>query len=564
MARKNKAAFPNTLLAPLELVVFLAFFCFSNTSQGIEPFVDPLPIPPVISVSHKSDFGGNGSPPTDLFIRMTQFQTKLHRDLPEVSVWGYNGMSPGPTIEVEKGQKIRIHWQQDLPEKHILATPTGMMEGHSHSGGGHHSEPIPPPDVRAVVHLHGAVVSQPSIKDRIHNNDGWPDLWLTHGQEQIAEYPNQQNARTLWYHDHAMGTTGRNVAAGLAGMYIIHDDVERSYNLPNGKFDIPLMIQSRGLAPDGSLFYVKNIMTEFYGNSIFVNGKLMPYLDVEPRKYRFRLLNASNARSYSLKLVNNEDYDEAGPAMLQIGSDSGFLENPVLFDPTPDLETPGLVLAPAERADIIIDFSKFSGKSFLFLNNGLPDDFDAQMPLPLVMLFKVGTSLPQPDLTQVPEKLAPIKRLEPSLASQTRKIVFDKMEMPGGQTMLTLNGKSWSDPVVEKPILGSTEVWELINTLSDTHPFHIHLVDFQVLDRRTYQVDEFLKSGKIVYTSEAFTPDVNELGWKDTVRVPQGAVTRIIMKFAPYLGHYVYHCHILEHEDMDMMRPYLVAAPPEK
>lgn len=520
----------------------ILIFFFSLQTEAFEPFVDPLPIPPVLRIEKGQ--------PAELTLRMTQFKTKIHRDLPEVFVWGFNGSSPGPTIEVDSGTQLRVHWLQDLPTTHIFKLPEGFspMKG--------------APDVRAVVHLHGAAVSQPSITNRLHNNDGWPDLWLTRGQTQISEYPNLQRARTLWYHDHAMGTTGRNVAAGLAGMYLIHDEEEKSAKLPSGKYDVPLLIQSRGFNEDGSLYYVPKIQNEFYGNSVFVNGKLMPYLEVDPKLYRFRLINGSNARTFSLKLVNNDDMDQAGPPLLQIGSDGGFLETPVTFDPPADFDVPGLILAPAERADILVDFSNSAGKNLLLMNNAFPDDPDAQMPLPLVMLFKVKTPVEAPEPISLPTGFSPILRMNPEQASRTRQIVFDQMNMPAHGSMLTLNGKMWHDPVTEFPLLGSTEVWELVNTLVDAHPFHIHMVDFQVLDRQSYNVSEFLKSGKILPTAPAVQPSANEMGWKDTVRVLPGTVTRVIMKFTPYLGHFVYHCHILEHEDMDMMRPFEVQAPP--
>src|SRR6185437_3659081 len=226
---------------------------------------------------------------------------------------------PGPTIEVERGQTVVVHWKNALPTTHLLASPKGAD--------------VISPDVRAITHLHGAEVTEADPMDRLHNNDGWPDSWNVPGQEQIAEYPNHQSARTLWYHDHAMGETGRNVAAGLVGLYEIHDDYERSLNLPSGKFDIPLEIQSRGVNPDGSLYYTSDITNEFYGNAIAVNGKLWPYLHVEPRKYRFRIVNESNARSYSLKLVGADAASgSSGPAFYQIATGAGFLQDAVILN----------------------------------------------------------------------------------------------------------------------------------------------------------------------------------------------------------------------------------------
>ncbi len=508
-------------------------------SASFQRFVDELPIPQTIRPTPGE---------SDITVTASQFQFKMHRDLPAETVWGYNGSTPGPTIEVESGQLVRVHWKDELPAKHLFSEPKNLEMGLGQV-----------PDVRFVTHLHGAVVTESDTSDRLHNNDGWPDAWITAGQEQIAEYPNPQTARTLWYHDHAIGETGRNVAAGLAGMYIIHDAYERSLNLPSGKYDIPLLIRAHGLNNDGSLNYTSDIGNEYYGNSVSVNGKLWPYLSVEPRKYRFRFVNGSNARSYAMKLVDQAN-QSSGPAFYQIGSDAGFLENTAILNDPTDSSSPRLGLLPAERADVIIDFSKYAGHSFVLMNNQL-DPGDAEIKIPQIMLFKVGTELSAPDTSSLPMKMRPIERTDPAQAAATRLIFLSQMNMPSGAQMLQLNGKSWRDPVEEKPVRGTTEIWELVNTLTDEHPFHIHLVQFQILDRTPFDLDEYGKSGKVTPTGPPEAPAPNEMGWKDTVRVARGAITRIIIKFEPFSGHYVYHCHILEHEDMDMMRPFDVIEP---
>ena len=512
--------------------------------SGFEKFVDELPIPTKIQV-------GLGKQ-NEVTVHLNQFKTKFHRDLPDTLIWGYDGSSPGPILEVEQGHPVRVHWQNDLPTTHLLKyIPTSMDGG------------APPPEVRNVTHLHGAAVSQPSYKDRKFNSDGWPDAWTLPGEEQIADYPNAQSSRTLWYHDHPGGATARNVYAGLAGMYLIHDSYERSLKLPDGKFDIPILVQSRGFNNDGSLFYPTEGFKEFYGNALSVNGKVWPYLNVEPRKYRVRFLNASNARTIALKLIDLKD-QSSGPAFYQIGSDAGFLENTVVLNDPTDAASARLELAPAERGDVIIDFSKYAGHDFILHNNSLTDAGEGEIPLPQVMLFKVASKVTETDLSQLPMKMKPIVRLNAKDAAQTRQIVFGQMKMADGTPMLTLNGKHWHDPIDEKPVFGTTEVWNLVNTLNDIHPFHIHLVEFQILDRTPFNVEEFNKTGKVIFTGASVAPDPNEMGWKDTVRVLPEAVTRIIMKFTPYTGFYVYHCHILEHEDMDMMRPFQVLSAPLK
>ena len=497
-------------------------------------FQDELPIPPRIVV-----------PPgqTEVTITSSQISWQYHSSFPASPALGYNGTTPGPTIEVESGQFVRVHWKNELPAQHIFAAPLGQMT-------------CAGPPVRGVTHLHGAEVSEPNVTDKTRNSDGWPDLWTAPGEEQIAEYPNQQSARTLWYHDHAVGDTGRNVAAGLVGLYLIHDDYERSLQLPSGAFDIPLLFQSQGMNGDGTRYYTKDIAKEFYGNAAAVNGKLYPYVNVEPRKYRFRFVNGSNARSYAFKVWKEADHT-SGPPIYQIGSDGGFLAHTVVLNDPNTPNSPRLLLLPGERADVILDFSSYAGQKLALHNSNL-DPGDGEIPLDLTMEFRVGTALTAADTSRVPSEMREIPRIPPSSAVATRKIVLGHRDLPGGGQMLTLNGAQWSDPVTEKPKLGTTEIWEIVNTEIDRHPFHVHLVNFQVLDRRPFDVSGFLKNGELTYTDSAQAPADNELGWKDVVRVEPGMVTRIIATFGPYIGHYIYHCHILEHEDMDMMRPFEV------
>jgi spore coat protein A len=518
----------------------------------IPKFVDPLPIPPRIVAP----------PAGDITIELVQTAVKMHSAIAATPVFAYNGSLPGPTIEVESGQALRVHWLNHLPSKHVLAAAKSGME-------------MGLPDVKSVTHLHGAVVAQPSLTDKVHDNDGWPDLFTVPGEEQIAKYPNQQDARLMWYHDHAMGDTGRNVAAGLAGLYIIRDAYERSLNLPSGEFEIPLVLQTQGFNGNGTRYYTNDLVNEFYGNAATVNGKLWPYLTVQPRKYRFRIVNAANARTFALRLLDNSS-GVIGPAIAQIGSDSGFLQDTVILN-DPSLKDPmRLTLAPAERADIIVDFSQYAGRTLLLQNNSLDVGDASEIPLPQIMQIRVAASrvsetagasvssdaalarreLGVHDDSSLPMHPKPIERMQESTATTTRKIVIDSMNMADGRPMLMLNGLGWHDAVTEQPVVNSTEIWEIVNLQPDTHPFHIHLVQFQVLNRVPFDVAEFRKSGQYVFTGPPEPPDANEMGWKDVVRSTPRHVTRIIMKFAPYTGHYVYHCHILEHEDMDMMRPF--------
>jgi spore coat protein A, manganese oxidase len=514
-------------------------------SSGFQKFVDQLPILPTIKIPKTKKL----SDPYDLTIQLQLMKLKIHRDLPETTEWGYGGFSPGPTIEVESGQALRVHWKNELPAQHILPAAAGMDMSSN--------EPLP--DVRNVTHLHGASVEQLSMTDPNNNNDGWPDVMTVPGQEQITIYPNQQTARMLLYHDHAVGTTGRNVAAGLIGLYAIHDDYERSLNLPSGPFEISLVFQARGLKADGSLYYSDNLSQEYYGNVVAMNGKLWPYLNVEPRKYRFRMVNVSNARGYDIKLLDEKD-ESPGPEFYQIGSDGGFMQKTAILNDPKDPKALRLKLAPAERADVIIDFSKYAGKTFI-LNNTNRDGKDGAIEVPQLMKIIVSDKVSAPDVSQLPLTMRPLEKLDPAAASLTRQMDLTSVDMGNGMQMQLLNGMAWHDPLTERVKLGSTEVWNLINTTGDMHPFHIHLVNFQVLDRTPIDPDEYLKDKKLVKTGPTQPPEDNEKGWKDVLRLEPGTMTRIIMKFNTYTGFYVYHCHILEHEDMDMMRPFEVYRP---
>ncbi len=518
---------------------------FHRNSGGIDTsvFVDALPIPPTIRVNGRTK---------QIQMIAREGRNVFYRDLPATKVWGFNGVNPGPTIEVESGQDLEVLWKSELPKEHLIPLDSHFMAGMRNSGPG------ALPAVRTVTHLHGARV-QDSItaQDRFHNNDGWPDAWIVPGQTQIAHYPNQQSARTLWYHDHAMGATSRNVVAGLLGLYIIRDNVERSLHLPSGNFEIPLIFETKDFNDDGSLTYPSRMTAEVYGGTVPVNGKICPFLNVEPRKYRFRMLDAATARSFAFKLINAEDQSD-GPAMIQIGSDGGFLERPLLLNAPNRADSPRLVLAPAERADVIVDFSHFAGKTLLLQNNFQSVAGEGELSIPNIMIFKVGARVSSPDLSRIPAILTPVPRLAETSAVKTRKIVLSQVLTPNLPPVMMLNEKVWGDPIEESPRANTTEIWEIINTLPDSHPFHMHLVQFQVLDRSMFDVPYYEQTKMIKYISAPGLPEPSEFGWKDTVVAYPNTVTRIIMQFGPYTGRYAFHCHILEHEDMGMMRPFEV------
>ncbi|MCG0276876.1 MAG: multicopper oxidase, partial [Thermosediminibacteraceae bacterium] len=445
--------------------------------------------------------------------------------------WGYEKSYPGPTIEAYKDQPIYVRWINNLPEKHLLPIDKTIHGAKDN------------PEVRTVVHLHGLNVRPDS--------DGFPEDWFTPGKSALYYYPNKQQAATLWYHDHAIGITRLNVYAGLVGLYIIRDEREERLNLPSGEYEIPLIIQDKDFNDDGSLSYPApntngvepSIVPGFFGSYALVNGKVWPYLVVKPRKYRFRILNGSNSRSYKLRFSGEPG--QILPAWYQIGTDGGFLERPVKLD--------SLLLLPAERADVIVDFTGLENQTFTLINEDVPP---FGPPLPEIMQFRVcGT--PVKDNSSLPLILNRIKPLPVKKAKQ-RNIEIIVRQDESGRPMFLLENKKWEDPITIKPKLGSVEIWNIINTSAGAHPIHVHLVQFQILNRQPFDVQEYTATGNLKFIGPPVLPDENEKGWKDTVRAEPGHVTRIIARFGDFTGIYPYHCHILEHEDHEMMRPFEV------
>jgi spore coat protein A len=293
----------------------------------------------------------------------------------------------------------------------------------------------------------------------------------------------------------------------------------------------------RLLLADGQLSYPASDtpespwIPELYGDVSLVNGKLFPFLEVEPRPYRLRLLNASNARIYAFALSN-------GLPFVQIGSDQGLLAAPA--------EVKRLTLGPAERADLIVDFGAAVGQTLLLQNATQP-----------IMQFRVGAGPRVRGKGAVPSRLRAVARIPESAARKTRSLTLNEYEDPKTHRMIMLlNGSYWSQPVTEDPELDSVEIWSLVNLTEDTHPVHLHLVRFQVLDRQTFDADGFKTNGEMHTLGPRVPPEPNEAGWKDTVRADPGVITRIIARFEGYAGRYVWHCHLLEHAANEMMRPF--------
>lgn len=543
---------------------------------SLTKYLDPLPNPLDNVVSPVGTMDG-----MDLYeVSITQFSQQLHSQLDPTTVWGYNGAYPGPTFDVQRNVPIKVNWINGLvdgtgtPLPHLLPVDTTV-----HGAGPQF------PEARIVTHLHGGVVEPES--------DGFPEYWYSAdpnapangmggpaGNSALYTYHNQQPSSTLWYHDHGMGITRLNVYAGLAGFYLVRDAEEAALNLPSGNYEVPLVIQDRTFYDDGQLFYpagpgdltspgvgdpleglddpnafpsAASVVPQFFGDTNLVNGKVWPMLEVEPRKYRFRILNGSNARFYDLQL----DAGLAGTLPFhQIGSDGGLLEA------TTDRSQ--MLMAPAERNDVIVDFSNLSVGSEVILRNFGPDgpfesptaSYSPADPdtTGQVMKFKVvGSS--GPDTSSLPSTLVEVPRMTEDEAVATRQLsLVDELD-EFGRPKLLLDGQNWTDPTTELPLQGTTEIWEITNSTVGSHPIHLHLVQFQVLDRFARPPG----GGEPV----EIPLEPYELGWKDTFKVNRRETVRVIARFEDFDGLYVWHCHILEHEDHEMMRRYEVVPGPE-
>jgi spore coat protein A, manganese oxidase len=480
-------------------------------------FVDALPIPPVAKPSGLRPLSSDPKVKAP-FYRMAgrPIDMKIHRDLKPTRFWSFGTSVPGPTLEMRSNQPVIIEWANELPQQHFLP-----IDYRLHGAKGN-------PQVRIVSHLHGARVQAAS--------DGYPEDWFVPGKSVVYQYPNQQDAMMLWYHDHAMGINRLNVYAGLFGATLLRDSYEDGLNLPSGDHEIPLMLFDRMITPEGQLYYPVSAkadapwVPEVFGDAILVNGKLFPYLEVEPRKYRFRVLNASNGRFYHLSLHN-------GMAFQQIGTDQGLLPAPVTAKK--------LMLAPGERADVVVDFSDARGELIVLKS----DSFT-------IMQFRVSSNKVS-DSSSLPSQLRLVPKMAEAEALKTRLLTLDEYENDVAEpTLMLLNARYWHDPITENPAVNSTEIWSFINPTDDTHPIHLHTVRFQILDRQHYEPWTYQTKKEFRFLGPRVPPEPTEAGWKDTVRADGKMVTRIIVKFDSYPGRYVWHCHLLEHEDNEMMRPY--------
>jgi spore coat protein A len=493
--------------------------------------------------------------------------------------------------------------------------------------------------VPLVPHLHGAEVQSFS--------DGGPDAWFTYNgitgpgystnnvqlgaagasNQAVYNYPNTQNPATLWYHDHALGMTRLNVMSGLAGFYLLKDtaatttittpaadgsdfDQYMTQTFTYGVNEIPLAIQDRTFKTDGSLWFPTvginptinpYWMPEFFGNTIMVNGKVWPNLDVTQGAYRFRILDGSNARFYTLSFSNKMPF-------TVIGSDGGYLQQPVVVT--------SLTIAPGERYDIIADFSAVPVGTKIVMTNTARAPFPGGSPaspqdVGQVMQFTVaGTAAaPGPAANNIGATTPVLPAgLNPTLpigafptitqaVTNTRIRTLYEVMGPAGPMMVTVNGQQWDGVITEDPQNGATEDWVIVNLTGDTHPIHLHLVTFELVTRQRFQVSKYTKDWLAINAGGFITGNMmppfrtdyvpqqlnpipylqgkattalpQEMGWKDTIQMNPGEVTTIRIHFGSNTGAsfsfdptqgpgYVWHCHIIDHEDNEMMRPYVV------
>jgi spore coat protein A len=397
-------------------------------------------------------------------------------------MWTYNGTFPGPTIRRPTGQPTTVTLVNDLP------AAAGELTLHNH---GNHST---------------------------SESDGQPDEFLaapsggsvTYTYTGTEDGGNERGA-LQWYHDHRMDVTGRNVWMGLAGMYVI-DDPADPQTLPKGEFDVPLMITDRSFDAKNQLVY-KFDANGVTGDHILVNGVTQPYFNVGDRKYRLRILNASNSRSYDLALSN-------GQSFLQIGTESGLLPAPV--------RRTHMLIAPAERVEVVVDFAKRLGQRIVLQN------LDETGALRQVMQFRVTRDLT--DNSSVPAKLRPLPVLG-ATSAVTRTFEFGKSRTSG---LWTINGLTFDPSRFDaQPRLGTTETWIFKNKSGSSHVVHIHGVDQELVSRNG-------------------APPAPYERIKESWNLPLGGTIVLKMKFTDNLGTFVFHCHILEHEDAGMMAQYEV------
>jgi spore coat protein A, manganese oxidase len=532
--------------------------------EALVRYVDPLPIPPVWTTGQLANRGLTMAPSTHVF----------HRDLGPTPTFGYGGASYlGPTIHARRGKPVTFVARNRLGQ-HVVEVDQDL-----HGPDMYGNDQNAP---RVSLHFHGGYTSPDS--------DGYPEDTFTPGQDHVYHYANDQQPGSTWYHDHALGITRLNVYAGLAGFYLVREGAAEA-QLPPAPFDVPLAIQDKTFLDPGDgtnpMFYPNPWEPEFFGDVPLVNGKIWPNLDVRRGLYRFRLLDGSSSRFYNLR------FDPQVPVYL-IGTDTGFVDAPVPVD--------RIVLAPGERADVLVDFSALSAGDRVRLMNDQPlpepvvSPVDDEGPfISEIMQFSAQRQRGFP--ARIPTTLPSYPSLDPASVVAERNLLLVEIADPdtGEPVMALLNNRRWDTTDIEQPTVHTLEQWNLINLTEDTHPIHLHLVQFRLHDRQPIDAGAYLEhvfgvdelnpndvgSGERpfpgaeevegVIIGPADGPPAAEDGWKDTIQAHPGEVTRILVPFGSgaaasvpfgsavtHTGEYVWHCHILDHEDHEMMLPYEV------
>lgn len=443
-------------------------------SPKVTPFSLPFRVPPVLSPVR--------SDATTDYYQINVNKTRVNI-IPGLSteVFSYNGTVPGPTIKQRKDRQSVVRFINDS-----IGTPTS-------------------------THLHG-MASLPQY-------DGYAEDLIPPGYYKDYIYPNNR-AATLWYHDHALHRTARNVYQGLAAGYIVQDSLELDLPLPKGAYDVQLLLQDIILSPNGSLVYDDDGQDSLMGDIITVNGVPWPRMEVANRKYRFRLLNGSISRSYRLALSNRGKF-------TMIGTDAGLMGSPV--------EVTDFRIGMAERYEFVIDFSKYPVGTQIVLQNLHPPNNVKYDGTDVIMRFDVVRQ--EQDNSSVPSTLRPYSVIPASSAVRTREFRYERTN-----GLWVINGKTWdSNRIDGNPQIGDVEIWRLYNNSGGWfHPIHLHLIDAQILDR----------NGR--------SPFPYERGFKDVFYVGENESVRVIGKFGPHTGKYMSHCHNSVHEDFDMMNQFQV------
>jgi FtsP/CotA-like multicopper oxidase with cupredoxin domain len=476
------------------------------------PFEADLPVPPVLAPVRTDA--------TTDYYEITQRPARLDI-LPGLTTeaWTYQGSFPGPTIASRSGRRTVVTHSNRLPHPTVVHLHGGHTPAES---DGYPTDLIQPAGGTGA----GAVTGDGGMPGMA----GMPGMDSGGGQtRRTYTYPLNQRAATLWYHDHRMGFTGPNVWRGLAGFHLVTDEEEAALPLPRGERDLPLMISDRSFTADGGFAYpaldadqqtpgvTAGYMNGVLGDVILVNGAPWPVLHADRARYRLRVLNASNARRYTLAL---DPQPPGGGALVQIGSDGGLLERPLKHD--------SIDIAPAERFDVVVDFSRYPPGTQVRLVNKLGNGPTAQ-----VMRFDLVNGATAADDSRIPATLSTIAALDPHRAVATRTFVFQNK-----RNGWTINGDPYlPGRYLARPRLGTTEVWRFISDFY--HPVHLHLNHFQVLSRN------------------GATPGPYDAGWKDTVDLHPAEAVEVAVRYTDYRGHFMMHCHNLEHEDMAMMADFL-------